>query len=308
MGRDIDAALALAMLHNLGRKGRLLANGVTTSSIEAAQFCDAVERFYSTPSPRGMSNRGAAVGLLEGSPKLPAAPMISGPLDMKNAAGSPLFPTTIHTLADTADVRVLFRNLLTGENNGAAVAILAGPATDLAATLDLNGAASLAAAKIRLLVVAAGAFSGGPIDPRIAADVASARGLFEKWPSPIVAIGREAAAAAPYPGQSIESDFSWAPAHPIAEAYRAFRAMPYDAPAPAALAALYIDDESADYFRLSAPGRIEVSGDGRTQFTPTEGGRHRVLSVDPAAAGKIQQAMAALASAKPAPPRLRGRG
>ncbi|HUA63115.1 MAG TPA: hypothetical protein VML19_30455 [Verrucomicrobiae bacterium] len=307
IGRTIDAALALAMLHNLGRKGRLIATGLATSSLEAAQFCDAVERFYQI-GQRISSNRGVGIGYLESSPKLIAAPMLTVPLAMKNAQGSPIFRTSIQSVDDTADVRILFRNVLTNEENAQATALLAGPATDFAATLALNGAAELVAAKIRLLVLSAGSFADGPADPRIQAGIPAARQLFARWPSPIIAIGTETAAAIPFPGHSIETDFSWAAAHPIAESYRAFHTMPYDAPAPAALAALYLHDESADYFHLSPPGRIDVSDDGRTKFTPSDSGKHRVLTIDPSAKDRVQQAMAALASARPAAPRFRGRG
>src|SRR5262249_14947935 len=146
--------------------------------------------------------------------------------------------------------------------------------------LSLPGAAELIAAKVRLLVVAAGSFGAGgngPADARIQADIAGARQLFSRWPSPIVAVGTECGAALPFPGRAIETEFAWAAQHPIAAAYRAYRAMPYDAPSPAAVAALYLFDEAAEYFRLSEPGRIEVLDGGGTKFTPSPGGKHWIL-------------------------------
>jgi hypothetical protein len=37
--------------------------------------------------------------------------------------------------------------------------------------------------------------------------------------------------ARPFPGAAVEKAFAWAPAHLVADAYRAFKPMPYDAPA-----------------------------------------------------------------------------
>ena len=125
--------------------------------------------------------------------------------------------------------------------------------------------------KRRLLVVAAGSYLDGPADPRILADLSAARQLFATWPTPIVAVGTEVGAAVPYPAQSIEQDFSWSSAHPVVEAYRANQAMPYDAPSQAVIAALYSANPSEDYFRLSEPGIITITDDGKTHFSPSSG-------------------------------------
>src|ERR1019366_6213335 len=89
----------------------------------------------------------------------------------------------------------------------------------------------------------------------------------------------------------IEKDFAWAPAHPIVDAYRADRTMPYDAAAPSMAAVLYAA-RPAGYFKLSAPA---------------PGGRSRYLVIAPAQREKVIQIYVELASAKPAP-RQGGRG
>ena len=114
-------------------------------------------------------------------------------------------------------------------------------------------------------------------------DVAAARKLFAEWPTPIVAVGSEVGDALPYPGASIEKDFAWSPAHPVVDAYRAFKPMPYDAPASALAAVLYAVHPEDGYFTLSDPGTITVQDDGRTRFTPAADGKHRYLIVDPGA-------------------------
>ena len=139
-----------------------------------------------------------------------------------------------------------------------------------------------------------GAFPAGAAEPSIKSDVAAARKLFAEWPTPIVAVGAEVGEALPYPGASIEKDFAWSPAHPVVDAYRAFKPMPYDAPAAALAAMLHAVQPDEGFFKLSDPGTISVQDDGRTQFTPGAGGtpqvpdrgsgaegtRHRRLHID----------------------------
>ena len=308
MGRDIDAVLALAVLYSLGAKGKLLAVGVSNSSIEAAAFCDAVGRFYTgDPAAQSTGTRGVLpVGLAESGGKLGDSAMLTRTLAMKKPDGQPLFHHDVQDIADTADVRIIFRNALLTQKDGEGVVVLAGPATDLVRTLALNGGREVVAAKAGLLVVAAGAYPEGPADARIKADVAAARQLFATWPTPIVAVGTEAGSALPYPGRSIESDFTWSAGHPIVEAYRAFRPMPYDAPSQAVIAALYAGNRTEDYFQLSEAGTIQVLDDGRTHFVRSPAGRHRYLIPDLSRKDRIIQAFTALASSKPTPPAGRG--
>jgi hypothetical protein len=307
MGRNIDAAIALAMVYNLGAKGQLTAVGVSVSNLDAAAFCDAVARFYKgDQSLMGSGTRSALpVGLAENGPKLENTSMLSAPLGMKKPDGSPVFPHGVKAVRDTADVSVLFRNGLLTQKDGEGTVIVAGPATDMARTLAFKGYKEVIAAKAGRLIWAAGAYPNGPADGRVKADIASARQLLAQWPGPIVAVGTEVGAAVPYPGRSIEGDFSWAPAHPVVEAYRAFHAMPYDAPGQAMAAVLFAANQKEDYFQLSETGNIEVLDDGRTRFAPSGNGRHRYLRVDPAQRERVIGAFVELARAKPAVP---GRG
>lgn len=304
MGRNIDTALALAMLYSLGPKGRVIAVGVSNSSLQAAAFCDAVARFYEG-DPNLLSNGTRPmlpVGLADNGAPLGSVPMLGGPLAMKKPDGTPLFVQGVRDITDTADVRTLIRNALLSQKDQEGIVVLAGPATDLVRTMAVNGGKEVISSKVGLLVAATGAYPTGPADPRVKADIASARQLFREWPSPIVAVGTEVGAALPYPGRSIESDFSWSPAHPVVAAYRAFKPMPYDAPAQALAAVLYAADRNEGYFKLSEPGMIEVLDDGRTRFSPSANGKDRYLIVDPSQKQRVIQEFTELASAKPTPP------
>src|SRR5262245_2208090 len=156
MGRNIDAALALSMLYGLGR-GRVIGVAVHSSSLDAAAFCDVLARFYGAGGP-------LPFGLAEDGPKL-GSPMISAPLSLRDSEGQPVFRTTVRSVIDTADPPVLFRNALLTQQDKQAIGVLAGPATNLARLLALSGAREIVAAKVQLLIMAAGAFDGVAVDP-----------------------------------------------------------------------------------------------------------------------------------------------
>ena len=138
-------------------------------------------------------------------------------------------------------------------------------------------------------------------------DGAAAKKLFAEWPTPIVACGTEVGAALEFPGASIDKQFAEAvPDNPVADAYRAYKTMPYDTPSPAMAAALYAARPKEGYFKLSAPGKIAVDDQGRTSFTAADKGTHQYLIADPTQKDKIMLAYIDLASAKPEARRGRG--
>ena len=313
MGVNIDAVLALAVLYGAPSKIRVISVTTTNPDLTSAAYCDVIARFYATGAklnttpvhyhfPIGYTEPGSRDRQVSG------AGMLKKALETKTEEGTPAFGVNVQEVADTGDVPVVIRNALTGQKDGEAMIVAAGPASNLVRALALPGNRDLLAAKLRTLVLAAGDFSGSTADPRIRADVSAARRLFADWPGSIVVIPREAGAALPYPGASIAADFTWAPAHPVVEAYKAWKPMPYDAPSQAVLAALYAVDPKSDLLTLSDPGRINVSDDGRTTFTPSASGKHRYLIVKPDAEWKssVVKAFTTLASAKPAVPAGRG--
>jgi hypothetical protein len=304
MGSAIDDALALAVLFGFEGKNecRVISISVGNSNLQAAAFCDAVARFYSEP-PAGTSLGAFArpampIGMALNATTTPDAPMLAAPLAKRTPEGKPLYRHAIEKLNDTADVAALIRNALTAQFDRNAVVVVTGPATNLAQLLQLNGAADLIAQKAQLLCL---------VDEKINRDIPAARKLFAEWPTPIVAVGQEIGNALLFPGASIEKDFSWSPAHPVADAYRAFRPMPYDAPATALAAVLYAVRAKENYFKLSEPGTFGVQVDGRVKLTPSPEGIHRRLILDPAQSERIVQIYTGMASARPVP-RQRFRG
>ena len=300
MGAAIDTALALAMLYGFDGKGeaRVASVSVTKSSLQAAAFCEVVGRFYGSIGGFG---KVLPVGLSIGGRKPEDTPMLSVPLARRNPEGKPVYENAIHKLNDTAEVPALIRNALTAQYDQNCIVVLAAPATDLAGLLAIPGAKDLIQQKVRFLSFAGGAFPDGPPEPHIQADIAAARKLLAEWPTPIVASGHEVGEAVLYPGSSIETDFAWSLAHPISDAYRAYKPMPYDTATPDMTAVLYAVRPQGAYFKLSPPGTIRVLDDGRTTFIPSAGGKHRYLISDPSQSERIVRTYVEMASAKPVP-------
>jgi inosine-uridine nucleoside N-ribohydrolase len=304
LGNDVEDVLALALLYGLDGKNecRMVATTISKPNLKAAALSEVMGRFYAGTVSGAFPffGRNLPVGLASGNRSAEDTPMFSV-LAKQTAEGKPAYSHGIEKLSDTADPRDVFRNALSAQNAQNTILILAGPASNLAAAIKYPVLKPVIPDKTRNLVVAAGSYPDGKPDPVIQADIAAAKQLFAEWPTPIVAVGSEVGEAIPFPGTSIEKDFAWSPAHPVADAYKAHKPLPYDAPAAAMAAALYAVRPKDTLFQLSEPGTITVLDDGRTKFTPSAGGKHRYLIVDPAQKDKIQQVYVELASAKPVP-------
>jgi ABC-type transporter Mla MlaB component len=265
----IGDALALAMLHGFEGKdqARIAAICVSSGDLRAAQFCDAVGRFYAsaTTGPAAMFMHFMPIGLATNAgAKSAESAMLANPVDA----------TAIKSINDTADAATLIRNVLMAQYDQNAAIVLSGPPTDLAHLLGIYGVKEWITRKVRLLCMAE---TGMP------ADAAAARKVFAEWPTPIVTVGREIGEALPFPGDSIEKDFAYATPHPIAAAYRAYKPMPYDAPSCAMAAMLYAVRPDDGYFQLSGSGNP------------------RSLVLDPAQKDRIIKTYIEMASAKPVP-------
>ena len=301
MGNSIDDALAMAMLYGLQGKNetRVVSVSVTKPNLKSAIFCSVVERFYlGEPGPFGFA--GLPIGMSEKGKMPEDTPMLTAPLTRTTPEGKPVYNRSIAKLNDTAEPIALIRNALSSQYDQNALVVLTGPATNLAGVLDLPGTSALIAQKVRYLTVAAGAFPSGPPESAIGCDIAAAKRLFAEWPTPIVVSGNEVGSALPFPASSLDKDFAWSQAHPVVDAYRASKPMPYDAPSWAMTAVLYAIRPHENYFKLSEPGTVAVLDDGRTRFTPSAAGKHRYLIADPAQKDRVIQTYTEIASLKPA--------
>jgi hypothetical protein len=284
-----DAALALAELYGFQgkREARVGSVCVAGSGLNAAIYCDIVSKFYTLGPPRN-SNLLLPVGLAAAEPLPPDPPMVRTALD-----GA--YPHTVKKVSDTSLAEAVLRNGVIF--NAEAVMVLSAPATYLAKSLDLLGVKDLYKERVKRLVV---------VDAGAPQDAAAMRKVLAEWPGPLFFCGKELGDALPFPGASIEKDFAWASAHPVADAYRAWRPMPYDAPSYDLAALHFAVHPDSGFFKFSEAGSVTVADDGRMKFTPGAGNVH-ALQVDATQVDKIVAKFIELASAKPVAPPQRSR-
>jgi purine nucleosidase len=300
----IDSVLAVSLLFGLQAKNDCKVAILTMSrpNLAVAGFADAVQRFYHGPA--GTFSQLPPIGMPTAGSPGETLPAFTAPFEKRKADGTPAYKNEVKRVLETGDPNTLFRNYLEAQYDQNAFFVLSGPATNLAAALEFPGMRDLIKAKVKYLVLAGGAFPDGPAEPHVKADIPAARKVLADWPTPVVASGAEVGAALEFPGASIDKQFAEAvPDNPVADAYRAYRAMPYNAPSWAMAAVLYAARPKEGYFKLSGPGKINIAADGRTTFAAAEQGTHQYLIVDPAQKEKITLAYVELASAKPEPPR-----
>ena len=301
MGNDVDDAIALAMVHGLESRGevKLLAVTVTKDNRWAAPYIDLVNTFY---------GRGEVpVGVVRNGKTPEDSKMIRIPAERRRPDGSFVYPHKILDGREAPEATGLLRRVLASETDGAVTIVQVGFSTNLARLLEspadaassLDGR-SLIARKVRLLSMMGGAFPDGKPEYNIEMDISSAQKLVADWPTPIVASGYEVGLNILYPASSMEKDFRYAADHPIAEAYRLYKKMPYDRPTWDPTATLYAVRPGGGYFSLSRPGKIQVDGQGKTKLIAAPDGKHQYLMVSAEQGRRALQAMIELASAPPA--------
>ena len=307
---DIDHVLGLAMLFAFEGRRQIRVPSISTSrfNLQAARFLDLVARFYGgeqagdfvvnrLPLPIGMAANGTQTA---------PSPMLDAALSKTAADGKPVYPRPLTALNDTADPVALIRNALSAQVDQNAVVVLAGTPVNLLGVIARPDGREWANRKARMVSIVAGRFAAGPVDSIIRRDVAGFRKLLAEWPSPIVMAGTELSEALPFPGTSLESRTTWAPHHPIVDAYRAVRLMPREVPSRTLAAVLHAVSIDQPYFDLSPPGTIAVAHDGRTMFSPSPNGRHRYLITKPDQKARVLQAYVEMVTAQPPPRPARG--
>lgn len=301
MGNDVDDALALAELHAFESRGeaRLLAVTITKDNRWAPVFVDLLNTFYGRPDiPVGMVKGGKTPD--DGNYTRAVASMIT-------AQGAVLYKRHLTPGSEFPDAVLLLRRTLAAQPDGTVVIVQVGFSTNLARLLDsgpddfspLTGR-DLVARKVRLLSVMAGDFRAAHRpEYNITNDIPAARKLFREWPGAIVTSGFDIGESIKYPARNIDVDFRALKNHPLADAYRAYKPMPYDEPLWDPTAVLYAVRPDDGYFGTSPAGNIAVDEKGVTSFTPTPSGMRRYLTVDDVQRARVREAISLLVSEPP---------
>jgi inosine-uridine nucleoside N-ribohydrolase len=285
IGNDIDDALALAMLHAMESRGecKLIGVTITKDHPNAAKYVDIVNTFY---------GRGTIpIGVVKNGKTPEDSPMLRVPV-----AHKPPYPAANRPPEEAVE---LLQRLLKKEKDGSVVIVQVGFFTNLARLLDAPGASQLIRRKVRLLSVMAGAFPSGNPEYNVMIDIPSSQKVFAEWPTPIVASGYEIGLAVLYPAHAIMNYFKYAENHPVVDAYRAYKKMPYDRPTWDLTAVLYAVRPRGGFFTLSERGAISVDAKGKTEWTPDPKGNHRYLILDPSMRKSVLDALVQLSSRPP---------
>lgn len=293
--RRPDSALALALLYGLEGKREVRAGAVAVSEngLGAAAFADVMFRFYQLGAIPN-SNRVAPVGLAADKPLPPDSTAVKTVLERVNEKGEPAYRRGIRRVPDTSEITAQMRNALAYFADGTMVYVLSAPATYLARTMNYPGVLDQIKAKVKTLVVVEGK-----------QDVLAMRKVLADWPGKVVFCGRSVGDSLLYPGAALEADFTWTPAHPVVDYYRAAGTMPYDTAALDAAAILYAGRPGE--FQLSEPGTLEVTDAGEVRLAPGGAGKHTSLQLDSAKKDAVMTSMRELIAAKPVPPPARRR-
>jgi len=304
MGNDIDDAMALAMIHQLARRGavELLAVTSTKDHPKSVAYIDALNTWYGFPDiPLGAVRDGAAKE--EGK--------YNGQVDRKGPDGNPFFP---HDLDGTKapEAVSLIRKTLAAQPDGSVMLVQVGFFTNFARLLVSKGdefspldGPALIKAKVKELVIMAGAFQTIGFDTKhieynVKLDIPSAKRIAADWPSPVIWSGYEIGIAAAYPWKSIVEDYSYAEPHLIKDSYLAYvPQQPHDRPTWDLTAALYAIHPDRDYFDLSPKGHVHVDDEGRTDFREKGDGNDRYLLMNAVQTEKVREAFVQLCSEPP---------
>ncbi|MBP3694750.1 MAG: nucleoside hydrolase [Thermoguttaceae bacterium] len=302
IGGDIDDAFALGILHQMQARGKCKLLAVTVS--------------------RCRGNSGDYVRAFNtnfGSPDIPIATNLTNPINerghysdqtlaLKNEDGSPRYPVPAYTLHEPT---YLLRKVLANAKDHSVVLIQVGEATNTAAFLDsppdelspLTGR-ELAARKVRLLSVMGGAFGTQDLrwnehrEHNFIMDLPAAKKLVAEWPGKIVFSGYETGDAIRLSVCGLQNDLLQPSPNLLWDSYcewcKACGMKRPDHPRPSwdLTSCFFVlrPEKEREYYSLTPPGTVTVLEDGRTRFTPSENGKHRVFITTPEQNIRVQEA------------------
>ncbi|MBQ0143685.1 MAG: nucleoside hydrolase [Bacteroidales bacterium] len=281
LGNDNDDAMALDMLHKYVDAGKieLLAVMCSKNTDASATLVDIFDTWYGHPEiPIGKVVDGAdIVNPYEYEERI---------CNLTIGGGRPMFSPTAGSPDEYEEATALYRKTLASQRNKSVTIVCVGYLTNLARLLEsgpdeysrLSGV-DLVRKKVKEISLMGGDFSEGHgPEFNINCDIPSAKKVFELCPVPVVISPFHLGLKALYPCSSILGDFDWGVSHPMVETYVRYSPMPYDKCTFDLTSVLYAVEP--EYFTVGERGTVTVNDDSSVDFTPSEDGLCRILSVD----------------------------
>jgi inosine-uridine nucleoside N-ribohydrolase len=304
MGNDIDDALALDMLYKFMDQGKVNIIAVCTNNDDVSEpgFVDVMNTWYGYPS--------ILVGRVADGVRHTHTRSKNYAEVVYNARkkdGSLKYARIENKAEKLPDAVELYRKILTGQEDNSVIIISVSFSTNIGRLLDTPGdqyssltGNELVAKKEKLLSIMAGSFSPKALrEFNVVNDILNATKVFEEWPGTIIATPFEIGLQVKYPAESIMNDFNWTNYHPMKEAYKAYRKMPYDRYPWDLIAVLNAVNPMEDFFAVSEKGKISVDEEGLTTFEILNEGKHTYLTATLVQAEKIKYYLIDLITRKP---------
>lgn len=297
VGNDIDDVIALQMLINYHKEGKinLLGIGVGKNYPRVVEYIDAYCRF------NGMDD--VPLGYAYHGPNPEAGKYVSQTLDTL-VNGIPVFSASRKLDSSIPEGYKLYRKLLAEQSDGSVVFIAIGPVTNLSALLasqadeysDLTGL-ELVKKKVRLLSIMSGTYNDDTFNNpewNVLQDLDATKKVYSEWPTELIASGSEVGVRILYPHQSILNDFQGGEMNPLCISYKLYEKMPYDRPTWDLTSTIYAIEPEASCLDISVAGKIVIEDDGKSVFNSDPFGKHRFLKVD---SERVEDAVNALVHA-----------
>lgn len=282
IGNDIDDVLALQMLFNYEKAGRIDLLGITLSKSNpnTVPFLDAYCRLNDRGDmPIGYAYNGANPE--EGG-------YLVQTLTAKKTDGTPVLEPKRQLGEDIPEGYVLLRQLLAAQPDHSVTLIAVGPLTNIARLLQSPGDAAspltgreLVAQKAEKLCIMSGLYTDEFNFPEwnVVQDLSASQIVYNECPVPLVTSGWEVGNKLLYPHQSVLADFGDPACHALPVAYAFYQQMPYDRQTWDLTTVLEAIDPQKAYFEYSPAGMVVIESDGKSVFTPSEQGLHRYLTI-----------------------------
>lgn len=283
IGNDIDDVLALQMLLNYEKEGKINLLGVTISKSNkyVVEYVDAYCRFNSREDiPIGFAYNGVNVGDGKYVPQTLKTEVDGKPV---------LQPKRKLESSNIPEGYKLLRKILSEQSDNSVVLIAVGPLTNIGRLVTSEGdeyselsGVDLMAKKVKLVSIMSGLYTDKFDFPEwnVVNDTHAAQVLYEKCPVELVTSGWEVGNELLYPHQSILNDFGNPNKHPLTISYQLYEQMPYDRQTWDLTSVLYAIEPDSMFFTLSPRGTIWIDSVGKSIFTPVETGNQRYLIVE----------------------------
>ncbi len=299
LGNDIDDVLALQMLLNYHKQGKINLLGISISKANplTIEYIDGFCNYNGLPN--------MSLGYVYKGAMPEDGNYLRQTLETVVDGEKILKPQ--RSVSDSIPEGYKFlRRMLVSQPDQSVVLVVVGQETNISRLLkskadeysDLNGV-DLVRKKVKFISIMGGHFGSNAFPEwNIKTDLESAQLVFSLCPVPVIASGYEIGDALLYPHTSIQNDFSNPEKNPLCVSYYNWGHMPYDRQTWDLTSVLVAVEPGEEYFSYSPCGTITIDSEGNSVFTQNEKGKHRYLILDSSNAESVVNKLVRVVTSK----------